>query len=212
MGPECAKREGPRLTQGGFPSSCYLLEETFNPTKKEAISQEVLTPPKLLPINEELEIVNLDDHNMELPISINPLLMPPKKKESVSLLKEYHDVFAWQYEEMPGLDPGMVAHALNIEWGAKPVVQPRRIFHPDVEARILQEVKNLLATRFIKPIEHQQWLPNIVPIKKKNRKIKCCVNFQDLNKVHSKDEFPLPNMDLLIDSATGHEILLYEWF
>ena len=134
MGPECAKREGPRLTQGGFPSSCYLLEETFNPTKKEAISQEVLTPPKLLPINEELEIVNLDDHNMELPISINPLLMPPKKKESVSLLKEYHDVFAWQYEEMPGLDPGMVAHALNIEWGAKPVVQPRRIFHPDVEA------------------------------------------------------------------------------
>ena len=71
---------------------------------------------------------------MELPISINPLLMPPEKKELLSLLKEYRDVFAWQYEEMPGLDPEMVAHAFNIEPGAKPVVQPRRIFHPDVEA------------------------------------------------------------------------------
>ena len=110
---------------------------------------------------------------------------------------------------MPGLDPGMVAHALNIEPGAKPVVQPRRIFHPDVEARILQEVKNLLATRFIKPIEHQQWLPNIVPMKKKNRNIKCCVNFRDLNKVCLKDEFPLPNIDLLIDSTTGHEMFSF---
>ena len=189
MGPKCAKREGPELTQGGFPSSCCLLEETFNPTKKEAISQEVLTLPKLSPINEEPEIVNLDDHNMELPISINPLLMPPEKKELVSLLKEYHDVFSWQYEEMLGLDPGMVAHALNIEPGAKPVVQPRRIFHPDVEARILQEVKNLLATRFIKPIEHQQWLPNIVPMKKKNRKIKCYVNFRDLTRSAQRTSF-----------------------
>lgn len=83
----------------------------------------MLTPPKLSPANDELEIVNLsDDHNMELPISINPLLTPLEKKELMSLLKEYHDVFAWQYEEMPVLDSKMVAHALNIELGAKLVV------------------------------------------------------------------------------------------
>ena len=48
----------------------------------------------------------------------------------------------------------MVAHAPNIEPGAKPVVQSRRIFHPNVEAQIVQEVKKLLAAGFIKPIEH----------------------------------------------------------
>ena len=63
-------------------------------------------------------------------------------------------MFAWQYEEMSSLDPEMVSHALNIELGAKPVVQPRRIFHPDVEAQIVQEVKKLLAVGFIKPIEY----------------------------------------------------------
>ena len=67
---------------GGCPISYCLLEETFDPTKKEAVSQEVFTPPKLSLINEEFKIVNLgDDHNMELPISINPLLRPPEKKE-----------------------------------------------------------------------------------------------------------------------------------
>ena len=90
MRPENAKQEGPRLTKGGCPISCYLLEETFDPTKKEAVSQEVLTPSKLSPINEELEIVNLgDNHNMELPISINPLLMPREKKELVLCLKSF---------------------------------------------------------------------------------------------------------------------------
>ena len=112
-------------------------------------------------------------------------------------------------KEMLGLDLKMMAHAFNIEPGAKPVVQPRRIFHPNVEAQIVQEVKKLLAAGFIKPIEHPQWLSNIVPMKKKNRKIRCCVDFQDLNKVYPKDEFPLLNMDLLIDSAMGHEIFSF---
>ena len=127
----------------------------------------MLTPPKLSPINEELEIVNLgNDHNMQLSISINPLLTPPEKKELVSLLKEYRYVFAWQYKEMLGLDLEMMAHAFNIEPRAKLVVQPRRIFYPNVEAQIVQEVKKLLAAGFIKPIEHPQWLSNIVPMKK----------------------------------------------
>ena len=69
-------------------------------------------------------------------------------------------------KEMLGLDLKMMAHAFNIEPGAKPVVQPRRIFHPNVEAQIVQEVKKLLAAGFIKPIEHPQWLSNIVPMKK----------------------------------------------
>ena len=103
----------------------------------------------------------------------------------------------------------MVAHTLNIEPGAKPMVQPRRIFHPNVEAQIVQEIKKLLAAGFIKPIEHPQWFSNIVPVKKKNRKIRCCVDFQDLNKVYPKDESPLPNMDLLINSATGHEMFSF---
>ena len=68
---------------------------------------------------------------------------------------------------MPSLDPGLVVHSLNVDSGVKPIVQLVRVFHTDVEAQITQEVKKLLATGFIKPIQLPKWLSNIVPIKKK---------------------------------------------
>ena len=110
---------------------------------------------------------------------------------------------------MPGLDPNLVAHALNVEPGAKPIVQPMQTFHPDVEAQIIQEIQKLLTAGFIKPIMHARWLSNIVLVKKKNRKIRCCVDFRNLNKVCPKDEFLLPNMDMLIDSAAGHAMFSF---
>ena len=64
------------------------------------------------------------------------------------------DVFAWTYEEMPGLDPGLVVHSLDMDSGVNLVVQPARVFHTEVEAQITQEVRKLLAARFIKLIQH----------------------------------------------------------
>ena len=42
-------------------------------------------------------------------------------------------------------------------------------------------------------------------MKKKNGQIRICVDFQDLNKACPKDEFPLANVDILVDAADGHE-------
>ena len=66
------------------------------------------------------------------------------------------------------------------------------------------EVQKFMATGFIKPIQHPRWLSNTVLVKKKNGQIRCCVDFRNLNKVYLKDKFPLPNMDLLLDSAAGN--------
>ena len=69
---------------------------------------------------------------------------------------------------MLGLDPRMVVHTLNVDPQAKPMAQPTRVFHTEIEEQIVKEVQKLLATGFIKPIQHPQWLSNIVPVKKKN--------------------------------------------
>ena len=84
-----------------------------------------------------------------------------------------------------------------------------RTFHTEAEAQITQEVKKLLAVGFIKPIQHPRWLSNIVTIKKKNGQIRCCVDKAILIKACPKDEFPLPNMDLLIDSAAGYAMFSF---
>ena len=41
------------------------------------------------------------------------------------------------------------------------------------------------------------------------RQMRCCVDFWNLNKACPKDEFPLPNMDMLIDSTVGHAIFSF---
>ena len=38
-------------------------------------------------------------------------------------------MFAWTYDEMSGLDPGLVVHSLNVDLGIRPVVQPAKVFH-----------------------------------------------------------------------------------
>ena len=81
---------------------------------------------------------------------------------------------------------------------AKPVAHLGRVFHTEIKKQIVKEVQKLLVI-FIKPIEHPRWLSNIVPVKKKNGQIRCYVDFKNLNQVCPKDEFPLPNMDLLKD-------------
>jgi hypothetical protein len=158
----------------------------------------------------DLEVINLSDNpETQRPISISASLSAGEKTSLVKLLKEYQDVFTWQYDQMPGLDPGLVAHALNVEPGTRPVIQLKRTFHLEVEAQITKEIQKLLAVGFVKPIQHPQWLSNIVPVKKKNGQIRCCVDFRNLNKAYPKDEFPLPSMDVLIDSAAGHEMFSF---
>ena len=70
-------------------------------------------------------------------------------------------------------------------------------------------MQKLLVAGFIKPIQHPRWLSNIVPIKKKNGQIRCCVDFRNLNRACPKDKFPLPNMDLLIDSAARNAMFSF---
>ena len=46
-------------------------------------------------------------------------------------------------------------------------------------------------------------------MKKKNGQIRCYVDFHNLNKICLKDEFPLPNIDLLVDSAAGSSMFSF---
>ena len=51
-------------------------------------------------------------------------------------------------------------------------------------------------------VDDMKWLTNIVPVSKKDGKIRMCVNYRDLNKACLKNDFPLPHIDTLIDGAT----------
>ena len=52
-------------------------------------------------------------------------------------------------------------------------------------------------------------MANVVPIPKKDGKVKVCVDFRDLNKINPKDDFPLPHIDLLLDNTTIYSMLSF---
>jgi hypothetical protein len=69
------------------------------------------------------------------------------------------------------------------------------------------EVHRLLEARFIEPIAYPTWLTNVVMMQKKRGKWRMCIDFTSLNKACPKDNFPLPRIDKIVDSAAGCEVM-----
>ena len=119
---------------------------------QEEILKDPVKEAQIQP-EEELEEINLGaELGSQKPVFINGQLTAQEKEQLVALLKKYVDVFTWTYDEMLGLDLGLVVYSLNVDLGVKPVVQLAKVFHIDIEGQITQEVKKLLVAGFIKPI------------------------------------------------------------
>ena len=158
---------------------------------------------------EALEIVELVEREASKTIRIGMTLSPEMRTKLVQFLKENLDVFAWSHEDMPGISPKVIQHKLNVDLERKPVQQRRRVFTPERNQAITNEVNKLLSIGFIREVYYPNWLINIVLVKKANGKWRIYVDFTDLNKACSKDSFPLLRIDQLVDSTAGHKLLTF---
>ena len=110
---------------------------------------------------------------------------------------------------MPGLNPQVAIHRLNIKSDAKPVKQQQRWFRPNIMEVIETEVHKIIECVFIREKHHPDWVANVVPVLKKNEKIRVCIDFHDLNASYHKNEFPLPITDVMIDNMCSFERLFF---
>ncbi|XP_034695730.1 uncharacterized protein LOC117921893 [Vitis riparia] len=110
---------------------------------------------------------------------------------------------------MSDLDPFIMQHHLPILPHAKPVKQKLRRLHPRWSLHVKEEIRKQLSVGFLSVVEYPEWLANVVPVPKKDGKVRVCVDFRDLNKASPKDDFPLPHIDLLVDSTVGHPMLSF---
>ena len=131
------------------------------------------------------------------------------KGEIGKFLKENLVVFVWRHEDMPGISNDIIQHRLNVNLERKPVQQRRRVFAPKQNKAIMDEVPKLLVANFIQKVYYPDWLANVVIVKKPNKKWRMCVDFTNLNSVYSKDSFPLPRIDQLVDSTAGYKLLMF---
>ena len=97
-------------------------------------------------------------------------------------MKKYTDVFSWSYEDLKEYDTSIIQHTIPIRPGEKPFRQKLRRINPLLFPLIEKELRKLFNEKII--------------VKKKNGEIRLCVDFINLNKVSSKDNYPLPKMEI----------------
>ena len=83
------------------------------------------------------------------------------------------------------------------------------MFAPERDQAIAEKVCKLQEASFIREVYYSNWLANVVMVKKASRKWRMFVDFTDLNKVCPKDNYPLPRVDVLVDSTARHQLLSF---
>ncbi|GAU46526.1 hypothetical protein TSUD_402560 [Trifolium subterraneum] len=161
------------------------------------------------PHKEVIEFINLGSEEEKKEIKIGASLEASVKERVIVLLREYVDIFAWSYQDMPGLDPEIVEHHLPLKPECPPVKQKLRRTHPDMALKIKEEVQKQIDAGFLITSEYPQWLANIVPVPKKDGKVRMCVDYRDLNKASPKDDFPLPHIDVLVDNTAKSKVFSF---
>ena len=106
------------------------------------------------PHQEEIEVINLGTEEDKKEIKIGALLDARVKVRIVELLREYPDIFAWSYKDMPGMDPDVVEHRLPLKPECPPVKQKLRRSHPDMALKIKEEVRKQIDAGFLVTSEY----------------------------------------------------------
>ena len=77
---------------------------------------------------EELEEISLDKSRPERTTRMGTLASPLIRQDLVAFLRMNQDVFTWSHKDMPGIDPSVIVHRLNVNPASSPIQQKKRVF------------------------------------------------------------------------------------
>ena len=160
-------------------------------------------------IIEKLETIELVEGSPTKTTQVRTNLRTKTKEGIINFLKDNLNVFAWSHEDMLGIPADIIQHRLNVDLKKKLVQQRKRIFAPERNKAVMDEVNKLLAANFIREVYYPECVANVVMVKQANGKWRMYVDFMDLNQACPKDSFPLPRIDQLVDSTAGHKLLTF---
>ena len=113
-----------------------------------------------------LEDILLQEDDPKKFTRIGASMKEKAKKDLVQFLKKNTDVFAWSHNDMPGIDPSVITHRLSVYPSSKPVRQKKRVFAPEQDNAIREEVQKLTTEQFIREVYYLDWLANVVMVKR----------------------------------------------
>lgn len=97
---------------------CYLLDTQMTEETVAIEHREELRAQSVKPLEE----ISLWEDLKEQTVRIGTNLLEESKKILMAVLRANSEVFAWLHEDMPGIDPKLITHKLNIHPEVKPVI------------------------------------------------------------------------------------------
>jgi hypothetical protein len=176
-----------------------VSEATSTTTKEHEKAQ--------LQSNDGTKTVPLDQAMPKQMVIISEDLTSDDEERLLSCPSKNKDVFAWSTLDLVGVSRSVIEHSLGIDPSVRPKKQRLRKMSDEKTEAAKAEVHRLLEANFIEPVAYPTWLANIVMVQKKSGKWRMCIDFTSLNKACPKDNFLLPWIDKIVDSAAGCEVM-----
>jgi hypothetical protein len=157
--------------------------------------------------NDGTKVVPLYPAMPKQTVVISEDLTSRDEEKLLSCISRNKDVFAWSALDLVGVSRSIIEHILGIDSSVRPKKQRLWKMSDEKTEAAKAEVHRLLEARFIEPIAYPTWLANVVMVQKKSGKWCMCIDFTSLNKACPKDNFPLPRIDKIVDSAAGCKVM-----
>ena len=125
-----------QLKSNVIPRGLVPLERLFN-------QNDIAKEPKLIPDGDEVEDVNIGTMTRPKIIRLSKNLPPKAQQRYIDLMKEYVDVFAWDYSDLKAYDTSIIQHTIPLREKDKPFKQKLRRINPKLLPMIKKEVKKL---------------------------------------------------------------------
>jgi ribonuclease HI len=152
---------------------------------------------------------NLGEEKCPKTINLSTQLTAEQRDEYGILMREFSDIFAWEYNDLKTYDTQVIEHKIPLKKEATPFKQKLRSINPLLLPIMEKEIKKLLNAQIIIPLRYSEWVANLVPVRKKNGEIRLCVDFRNLNKCSKKDNYPLPKMEHILQRVSGASVMSF---
>lgn len=104
-----------------------------------------------------------------------------------------------------GSFPGV--HKLKVTQGAQPRIMPNRRIPIAIRDAVKEELDRLTELKVIEPVsEPTPWVSQMVVAKKKNDKLRICIDPHELNKVLERERYQLPTLDDVLHELSNSRV------
>lgn len=130
---------------------------------------------------------------------LDDALTDQERASLLTLLTSYQELF--DIDGRPLTRTSLVYH--QIHTGSVALVRgPPHRTSPAERREISQQIADMLEKKIIEP-SSSSWSSPVVLVKKKDGSWRFCADYRRLNKVTTKDDYPLPQVDDILDSLQG---------